>query len=191
MNNINFQLMRKSIVVLLVLFLASCQKKETEPVVKPVDETLKTADLYSKVYYISTELNTEDCVAYNYGCDCCDGKIVFLENGNFVTNFYCVPNEIYTTGTFEVKGNKIILNLSDKVVTYGPAKEDYSQEEESKLRLESFDHKNDTLNIIRCKKSYIFKNKTDYYSEDKKTSFTTAVNEFKNIGAWKLLDVKE
>ena len=89
MSNIKLHLMKKSIVLLLILALASCQKKETELVAKPVEETLQTSDLFSKVYYISPKLNTEDCTAYNDGCDCCDGKIIFLENGTFISDFYC------------------------------------------------------------------------------------------------------
>jgi len=74
------------VLVFIVLFLVSCQKRESNPVVvtSPKTTSLKTADLYSKVYYISTSLDTEKCIAYNIGCDCCDGKIVFLKGNRFI-----------------------------------------------------------------------------------------------------------
>ncbi len=183
--------MRKGIVLLLLLSLASCQKKETEPVATPaVEDFLQAADLHSKVYYISTNLNKE-CEAYNIGCDCCDGKIIFLANGTFVSDFYCVPNEIYNTGTFTIENKKLVLDYSHKQAVYGPAKDDYSQEEESFLKLDSATIGKVSLDIIRCKEKYIFKTNEDYYSEDKKTSFSTAVNQYKNNGVWNLLEVKE
>ncbi len=183
--------MRKKIVLLILLALASCQKKETKRVIKPAEDFLEATDLYSKVFYISTNLNTEDCQAYNIGCDCCDGKIIFLTNGTFVSDFYCVPNDIYNTGTFSIQNKKLVLEYSHKQAVYGPAKEDYSQEEESSLKLDSINLGKVSLDIIRCKEKYIFKLKEDYYSEDKKISFSKAIDEYKNSGVWKALDVKE
>ncbi len=193
MSNIKFHSMQKSIVLLfLIAFFSSCQKKETEPVVvKPIEDFLEKTDLYSKVFYISTNLNNEDCSAYNIGCDCCDGKIIFLSNGTFVSDFYCVPSEIYNTGTFSIENKKLVLEYSHKEAVYGPEKDDYSQEEESTLRLDSINLGKISLDIIKCKGKYIFKSKEDYYSEDKKTPFTVAMNQYKTKGVWKLLDVKE
>ena len=191
MSSIKLHWMKKSILLLLILAFASCQKKETEPVTKPVEETLLTSDLYSKVYYISPKLNTEDCTAYNDGCDCCDGKIIFLKNGTFISDFYCMPDKSYNTGTFKVENNKLILDYFNKEAVYGPSKEDYSEEEESVLRLDSVNCGKVSLNIIRCKKHYVFKGDPDYYSEDKRTSFQLAINEYKRDGIWKLLDIKE
>lgn len=183
--------MRKSIVLLLLLLAASCQKKETPPVAKPMEDFLEASELHSKVFYISTTLNTEDCKAYNIGCDCCDGKIIFLSNGTFVSDFYCVPNEIYNTGTFRIEGKKLVLEYSHKQGVYGPAKDDYSQEEESALRPDSIPSSKVNLDIIRCKGRYIFKSKEDYYSEDEKTTFSKAVTDYKNKGVWQLLEIKE
>ncbi len=183
--------MQKSIVLLLILALASCQKKETETVVKPVEDFLETSELYSKVFYISNKLNTEECIAYNDGCDCCDGKIVFLENGTFISDFYCIPDESYTTGTFKVENKQLVLVYSHKEAVYGPSKEDFSEEEESVLRLDSVNYGTASLDIIKCKNHYVFKNESDYYAEDKKTSFTKAINEYKSKGVWELLDMKE
>lgn len=183
--------MQKYIVLLLILTLASCQKKETETVVKPVEDFLETADLYSKVFYISPKLNTENCTAYNDGCDCCDGKIVFLKNGTFISNFYCIPDETYNTGTFKIENKKLVLDYSHKEAVYGPSKDDYSEEEESVLRLDSVKAATTTIDILRCKDHYVFKNGSDYYSEDKKTSFQLAINQYKKDGIWQLLEIKE
>ncbi|WP_264521746.1 hypothetical protein [Flavobacterium sp. N1994] len=184
--------MRKKIVFVFVLALISCKKNEAEPVIKPVSDFLKTSDLYSKVFYISTKLNTENCTAYNDGCDCCDGKIIFLKNGTFVSDFYCIPDVSYTTGTFEVLDKKLILKYAAKEAVYGPSNEDYSEEEESVLRLADSKMSGITeVAILRCKEHYVFKNGSDYFSEDKKTSFQLAVNQYKRDGVWELLDIKE
>lgn len=182
--------MRKNIVLLLILTLASCQKKETKTLPKPVEKSLKTSDLYSKVYYISTRLNTEDCIAYNDGCDCCDGKIVFLKNGTFISDFYCIPTESYTTGTFKVEGKKLVLNYRKKEALFGP-EDDGDYDGEDVLRLNNIDYGQMSLDIISCKDHYIFKNRSDYYSEHKKTSFQLAVNKYKRDGVWKILNIKE
>jgi hypothetical protein len=186
-------MMQKSIVLLVIIAVFfSCQKKETEPVTaKPVEETIQTSDLYSKVYYISTELSTESCTVQNPGCDCCDGAISFLENGTFVSEFYCLPNQTYQTGTFKIENKKLVLEYSNKEAVYGPANEDYSEEEESTWRLDSIKGGISKLDIIRCKKQYIFKDGSDYYAEDKKASFAKSVKGYKSSGVWKLLDVKE
>lgn len=182
--------MRKYIVLVLILLFASCQKKGAESVAKPAENFLEASDLYFKVFYNSTHLN-KDCEAYNFGCDCCDGKIIFLSNGTFVSDFYCVPNEIYNTGTFKIENKKLVLDYSRKQAVYGPESDDYSQEEESTLWLDSINLGKVSMEIIRCKGKYIFKSKEDYYSEDKKTPFSTALNQYKTKGVWKLLDVKE
>lgn len=186
------ELIRKSIGLIVLLAFIACQKKEAKTTIKPVEQTLKTSDLYSKVFYISTKLNTEDCTAYNDGCDCCDGKIVFLKNGTFISDFYCIPDVSYTTGTYEVLDKKLILKYDAKEAIYGPSNEDYTEEEESVLRLAKSPSSGITeVDIIRCKEHYVFKNGSDYFSEDKKTSFQLAVNHYKRDGVWKLLDIKE
>ncbi len=184
--------MQKIICLLFAFVFLSCQKKETVPVTaKPVETFLEAADLHSKVFYLSTNLNSEDCQAYNIGCDCCDGKIIFLANGTFVSDFYCVPSDIYNTGTFTIENRKLVLEYSHKQGVYGPARDDYSQEEESVLRPDSINLGKLSLDILKCKGKYIFKSKEDYYSEHKKTTFATAVNQYKDSGVWKMLDVKE
>jgi hypothetical protein len=184
--------MQKSIGLLLIIALfSSCQKKETEPIVaKPVEDTIQTSNLYSKVYYISPELNSEDCTAYNDGCDCCDGQIVFLKNGTFISNFYCIPDESYMTGTFKIENKKLILDCNAKQAVYGPANGDFSEEEESVLRLDSVPSETISLDVIKCKNQYLFKGDY-YYGEDKKTSFSKAINEYKSLGVWEMLDIKE
>jgi len=181
--------MRKRIVLLVILAFISCQKKETITVVKPVEPFLATADLFSKVFYISPQLDTENCIAYNDGCDCCDGKIVFLQNGTFISDFYCIPTESYNTGTFEIKNKKLFLNYSKLEALLGPENEE-DFDAESVLRLETSTCGKASLDIIRCKNHYIFKGQSDYFAEDKKTSFSAAVNEYKKLGVWKLLDIK-
>jgi hypothetical protein len=128
--------MKHSLVLFLLLnAFVSCQKKETkidQPALKT--KVLKASDLYSKVYYISTSLNTEKCIAYNGGCDCCDGKIVFLKGDRFIGDFYCIPEEEFTTGTFQIKKDKLLLHYDQKQVVLGPQDEN-DMESKDTLRL--------------------------------------------------------
>lgn len=182
--------MYKKLILLLFLSLTSCTKKEVKSAMKPESNFIKTSDLYSKVFYISPKLNKEDCTAYNDGCDCCDGKIVFLKNETFIIDFYCIPTESYNTGTYKIENQKLILNYGEKEVLFGPEnEEDYDGE--SILRVETSKCSETSLDIIKCKNQYVFKGDVDYFSEDKNTSFSTAINEYKKSGVWKLLDIKE
>jgi hypothetical protein len=183
-------IMYKSFILLLILSFASCTKKELKPKVKSENDFIQTSDLYSKVFYISPKLNSEDCSAYNDGCDCCDGKIVFLNNETFITDFYCIPTESFNTGTYKIENQKLVLNYSKKEALFGPVNEE-DFEAESILRLETSECGKTSLDIIKCGNQFVFKGKVDYFTEDEKVSFKTAVNEYKKSGVWKLLDVKE
>lgn len=167
----------------------SCQGKENTTI-KTKDEFLKASDLYSKVYFISTELKSEKCVAYNDGCDCCDGKIVFLKGNIFISDYYCIPEESFSTGTFEIKNGKLFLHHNNIGAVLGPKNID-SIDEDSVLRLDSLNYGIDSLAVFKCKKKYLFKTKLDYYSESTKTTFSEAINDFKKNGVWKLLKIKD
>jgi hypothetical protein len=183
--------MKKNILVLLILgFLFSCQNKENKTLIKKNKKELNV-ELSNKVFYISPNLNTEECIAYNDGCDCCDGRIVFLENGTFISNFYCIPEERYNTGTFKIENSKIKLNYSSKSAFLAPENED-DFDGNNILKLEIIKGETTYLNIIKCNEKYVLKSELDgYFSEDKKTSFQKAISEYKKIGVWKLLDIKE
>jgi hypothetical protein len=180
------------VLVFIVLFLVSCQKRESNPVVvtSPKTTSLKTADLYSKVYYISTSLDTEKCIAYNIGCDCCDGKIVFLKGNRFISDNYCIPEEYYTTGTFEIKKDKLLLKYSKKQAILGPL-DDSDYEAKDTLRLETIPYDSLVLSIFRCQNKSLFKNKNEYYSEDTKTLVSEAIDDYKKKGVWEILGLKD
>jgi hypothetical protein len=183
--------MKKNILVLFIIgFLFSCQNKENKTLIKKNKKELNI-ELSNKVFYISPELNTEQCLAYNDGCDCCDGRIVFLKNGTFISNFYCIPEEIYNTGTFKIVNSKIKLNYSSKSAVLAPKSED-DFDGNNILKLENIKGETTYLDIIKCNEKYVFKSQLDgYFTEDKKTSFKKAISEYKKFGVWKLLDIKE
>ena len=183
--------MKKSIgLLLLLLTIVSCQKNENKTIPKSNEVFFKTADLHSKVYYISIFLDTEKCIAYNDGCDCCDGKIIFLKNNTFVSNYYCIPDESYNTGTYEIKKNKLLLHYSTKEAIMGPIDE-AAIDEVATLLLETANCGTLALDIFQCKKKFLFKAEEEYYSEDTTSSFSEVVNQYKKIGVWKLLKIKE
>jgi hypothetical protein len=185
--------MKKIILYIFVLnLLFSCQEKTNKIAIKsPEKEILKSSDLYNKVFIISSQLNSEKCIAYSDGCDCCEGRIVFLKSGIFISNFYCIPDEEYTTGTFEIKNSKLNLNYSKKEAVFGP-ENDEMIDEVSVLKLDTIDGGIELLDIIPCGKKNVFKSKDgSFYSEDLKTSLHLAINNYKEIGVWKLLEIKE
>jgi hypothetical protein len=182
--------MKQNILILLILALFSCQNKENKTIAKKNNKELIT-QLSNKVFYISPQLNTEQCLAYNDGCDCCDGRIIFLENGTFISNFYCIPEEIYNTGTFKIENSRIKLQYSNKSAVFAPENEN-DFDGNNVLKFENITGETTYLDIIPCGKKYVFKSKLDgYFSEDKKTSFQEAITEYKKIGVWKLLGIKE
>lgn len=190
-SSINFKLMKKIILYIFILnLLFSCQEKKDKIAIKlPEKEVLKTSDLYDKVFIISSQLNTEKCLAYSDGCDCCEGRIVFLKSGIFVCNFYCIPDEEYNTGTFEIKNFKLNLNYSKKEAIFGPENEELINEI-GILKLDSIGGGIELLNIIPCGKKNVFRSKDgSFYSEDLKTSLHSAINNYKKIGVWKLLEI--
>lgn len=182
--------------IILYIFISnllfSCQEKTNKIVAKlPEKEVLKSSDLYNKVFIISSQLNTEKCLAFSYGCDCCEGKIVFLKDDVFISNFYCIPDEVYNTGTFEIKNSKLNLNYSKKEVVFGPENEEMV-DEVNVFKLDTIDGGVELLDIIPCGKKYVFKSKDgSFYSEDLKTSFHSAINNYKEIGVWSLLEIKK
>lgn len=190
MNSINLNLAQKSIFLLLILSFCSCQKKDVKLKYKSVHDFIKTSDLYNKCYYISPKLNTENCTSYNDGCDCCDGKIVFLTNGTFISDFYCIPTKSYNTGTFKIENRKLILNYTDKEALFGPENED-DYDGKNILRLETSKCGTTTLQILRCKKKYIFKGETDYFAEYDVSTFDSVIKEYKKAGVWELLEIND
>jgi len=172
--------MKLNILIPFTLFLfISCQKNERITVIKKDKKELTFQELSNKVFYISPQLNTEQCTAYNDGCDCCDGKIVFLKNGTFISNFYCIPEESFNTGTFKVVDSRIKLHYSKKSAILAPEDEN-DFDANSVLKLDSIGGGITFLDILPCGNKYVFKSKSDeYYSEDKTTSFEKAVNEYK------------
>lgn len=180
----------KHILVFFLFFtvFVSCQKKETkneQP--SPKTSALKPSELYSKVYYISTSLNTEQCIAQNEGCDCCDGKIVFLEGNRFISDFYCIPEEEFTSGSFEIKGDKLLLRYDEYQAIMGPVNENDPDSKDT-LRVESNKCTTLELSLFTCKKKILFKSGSDYYSEDHKTKFSDAIADYKKSGVWNLLE---
>jgi hypothetical protein len=180
--------------LLYLLFLASffsCQKKENKTGIEK-NKTTSTIQIVSdKVFIIASQLDTEQCIAYSDGCDCCEGRIVFLKNGTFISNFYCIPEETYDTGTYEVEKASIKLHYSSKSVVLN-SEEEINPDGKSILTLQKTTGGNSVLGIIKCKNKLVFKSDLDdYFSEDKTISFNEAINQYKKSGVWKLLEMKK
>jgi hypothetical protein len=168
----------------------SCQKKENKTGIEKnkIDSNIQIVS--DKVFIIASQLHTEKCVAYSDGCDCCEGRIVFLKNGTFISNFYCIPEETYDTGTYEVEKASIKLHYSTKSAIF-KSEEEMSPDKKNSLTLQKNNSGSSVLTIIKCKNKYVFKSDLeDYFSEDKTTSFNEAINQYKKSGVWKLLEMK-
>lgn len=178
---------------LYLFFLAlffSCQKKETKTSIEKhkIDSNLEIVS--DKVFIIASQLHTEQCVAYTDGCDCCQGRIVFLKNGSFISNFYCIPEETYDTGTYEIEKLTLTLHYSAKSAIL-KSDEGMNPDTKNVLTFQKTTGGVSVLKIIKCKNKYILKSDLgDYFSEDKTTSYNEAINQYKKSGAWKLLEMK-
>jgi hypothetical protein len=184
--------MKLSFLCLLFLTLFfSCQEKQNKIGIEKHKVTANLQIVSDKVFIIASQLDTEQCIASSDGCDCCEGRIVFLKNGTFISNFYCIPEETYDTGTYEVEKASIKLHYSP-ISAVLKSEEETNPDKKSILTLQKNSGGSSVLAIIKCKNKYVFKSDLeDYFSEDKTTSFNEAIKQYKKSGAWKLLEMKK
>ncbi len=126
-------------------------------------------------------------MAQNDGCDCCDGKIVFLDGNRFISDFYCIPDEEFNSGSFQIKKDKLILNYDKYQAVLGPVNENDIDSKDT-LRVESSNCSTLELSIFTCQKKILFKSSSEYYSEDHTTHFSDALAAYKKSGVWNLLE---
>jgi hypothetical protein len=68
--------------------------------------------LANKVYESGSKThfdNYKNCNFY-FECDCCSGKIFFINSSNFVFVNYCMSDFVVTKGTYQVSDSKVTLN---------------------------------------------------------------------------------
>jgi hypothetical protein len=183
--------MRFLLTFLIIFFCISCEKKATIVVKKkPVAKAqFAMNDFAGKVFKISSKVDKNTCTVYSDGCDCCEGKMVFLKDGRFVSDFYCIPYNEYTAGTYAVTNGKLEIKCYPVTSSFGPINE---SEPGSKDTLIAYPGDDDPvfLEIYTCGKKPILKAEADYYAEDKTISVEQAVSEYKKSGVWDILGMQ-
>lgn len=116
--------MKNRLFILFVFFAASCSDGSEistsidlpEPIPTESFEPImnnKTPDLERKVFEIGNKGHfVKDSCSFYFECDCCFANIYFNSNKTFYVHDFCVEEESYSHGQFQIYGDTVILNYS-------------------------------------------------------------------------------
>jgi len=126
-------------------------------------------ELSEKVFDIETDVSLENCKTFVDGCDCCEGRIVFIDDNIFIEEFYCIPYNNFYIGYYNIFDDNIKLYYETKFVSHGFS-EGTDNFGESYYSLNEFD-KNESVTIdlyaFNCNGNLIIKSKESVYEESK------------------------
>ena len=147
--------------------------------------------LAKKVFDINSMINTESCIIYNDGCDCCEGQVIFLDDNIFIEEFYCIPYNNYYIGYYNVFDQKVLLYYETLYVSHGPIDEyDYDTSEYVYQTNNLKETITLTLKPLNCNDKLILKSDDDFYIESD-SSFESIYKIHSESDVWKLLKVNE
>lgn len=209
----------KSISLLILIFICiSCQKSKTtnteifkehsietfqdssEEVINENQEDLfellpykGKIELSEKVFDINTDVSLETCKTFVYGCDCCQGRIVFIDDSIFIEEFYCIPYNNFYIGYYNIFDDNIKLYYETKFVSHGP-EEGMEYDGKNIYTLNEFD-KNESVTIdlyaFNCNGNLIIKSKESVYEESEATTATELLETYSMDEFWDILKVTE
>jgi len=146
--------------------------------------------LAEKVFDMNSMINTESCIIYNDGCDCCEGKIIFIDDNIFMEEFFCIPYNNYYIGYYNIIDQKVKLYYETLYISYGP-EEGFDYDSENVYQA---NHLKETITItlqsINCNDKLILKSDDDFYIESH-SSFESIYKTYSESEVWKLLNVNE
>lgn len=150
-------------------------------------------ELSEKVFDIKTDVSLETCKAFVYGCDCCEGRIVFIDDNIFIEEFYCIPHNNFYIGYYNIFDDNIKLYYETRFVSHGFS-EGTDNFGESYYTLNEFD-KNESVTIdlyaFNCNGNLIIKSKESVYEESEATTATELLEAYSMDEFWDILKVTE
>ena len=171
---------------LVILSCKNLKKSNTETKIEVSSTSFDTIVLAEKVYKIDANFNESTCELFNDGCDCCDGQMVFINEKKFISQFYCIPDNTYCKGTYELKGDLLILKYSELTVVDGIIDENIDS---TGFYIEKGKSFIDTLTAIECNNKIAFKSKNDFLAESQEVSIETALETYSSSPIWDILQM--
>ena len=222
LNRVIFQMRMSSIkstsLLLLVSICVSCQKNKTTNTEVFRQDSIETFQDYSekethefqenlfemkpyegkielaeKVFYIKSEIDLQTCTTFDYGCDCCNGKLVFIDEYIFIEEFYCIPYNNFYIGYYNIFDNNIKLYYETKYVSHGP-EEGTDYDGDHVYTLNEY-NKNESVTIdlyaFDCDGNLIIQSKDSYYSESETITTAELLEQYSINEFWDILNVTE
>lgn len=192
------QIKFKTLFLLLVVGLFSCNERNTDkPVQAIAEEETSTLNLSGQVYFYAPELDATTCEAFGE-CDCCSGSFLFLNDNDFLTMNVCEANEWYCKGTYKIVNDNVVLTYDSLMVeknynwemvtdTTGTVTTEYFIETSKTNAPISI------LTRIVCEKNICFKTDDEqitYATLDKNQKLTDLIKQVKDGGIWDKLEMK-
>lgn len=150
-------------------------------------------ELSEKVFEIKTDVSLETCKTFVYGCDCCEGRIVFIDDNIFIEEFYCIPYNNFYIGYYNIFDDNIKLYYETKFVSHGP-EETTDYDGEYVYILNEF-NKNESVTIdlyaFNCNGNLIIKSKESIYEESEAITTTELLETYSMDEFWDILKVTE
>lgn len=149
--------------------------------------------LLEKVFDVKTDLSPESCETFIDGCDCCSGKIVFIDEYIFIEEFYCIPNDNFYIGYYNVFDDNIKLYYETKFVSYGP-EDEMNFKGENVYKVHQFQNNKSItieLSAYNCNGNLIIKSEDSYYSENETITTAELLEQYSMNEFWDILNVNE
>jgi hypothetical protein len=175
-----------------ILLLACNSATEDKQVVS--SENIILTSLSGEVYFYGPELDTTTCKATGE-CDCCSGKILFINDSVFVEIDYCEGNTGYCKGHYYLNKGDVIMKIDSLHVN-----QEYNWEKETdtnktapdyfitKSKEDTYTHK---ISSLKCNNNIAFKDSEGYfYAPNEETDILEIIEALKTDDIWQKLEMK-
>lgn len=150
-------------------------------------------ELAEKVFDITPSVFLQSCEIIVDGCDCCEGRIVFIDDNIFIEEFYCMPYNNFYTGYYNIFENNIRLYYETKYVSYGPT-DDQDYNGVDTYTVNEF-NKNESVTInlyaFSCNENLLIKSDESVYEKSKKITSAELLETYSMSEFWDILKVTE
>lgn len=150
-------------------------------------------ELAEKVFDISPSVFLQSCKIIVDGCDCCEGRIVFIDDNIFIEEFYCMPYDNFYIGYYTIFENNIRLYYETNYVSYGP-EDDQDYNGVDIYTVNEF-NKNESVTInlyaFSCNENLLIKSDESVYEESKNITTAELLETYSMSEFWDILKVTE
>ncbi len=187
----------KTLLLLLVNGLFSCNERITDKSVQTITEEHSTLNLSGQVFFYAPELDMATCEAFGQ-CDCCSGSFLFLNDTDFLAMNVCEADNWYCKGKYNIGNSNVVLTYDSLVV-----QENYNWEKETDttgtvtteyfIKTSKSNAATSVLTRIVCEKNICFKTddkQTTFATLDKNQKLTDLIKQLKDKGIWDKLEMK-